>query len=97
MADRKIKRHSKRSRASQLAAEHESALEQGKVHYSLADEKFEALLEIAKAGHEIELPDGRIVEIVDNFIDPKTGKPRNKAFKPAGVNRFALKVKSQHA
>lgn len=95
MAEIKIKRHSKTSRAAKLVAQHEAELDKGKKHYAKSDEKLDALLAIANVGEEIEMPDGTIAIISDNFIDPKTGKFRNKAFKPAGISRYSIKRKSQ--
>jgi hypothetical protein len=95
MPTTEIKRHTKRSKVGQLAAEAEAEIEAGKVHYSAADEAMERLLKLASAGDEIEMPDGSLREVHDNFTDPKTGAPRNKAFKPAGITRFSLKPKAK--
>lgn len=36
--------------------------------------------------------DGETLELVSNFIDPKTGAARNTVFRPAGVKQFELKL-----
>ena len=44
------------------------------------------------AGGRLPLPGDRFVMLVNNFLDPKTGQPRNVAFKNAAIERYKITV-----
>ncbi|MCI0357287.1 MAG: hypothetical protein L0211_02235 [Planctomycetaceae bacterium] len=71
--------------AARKIEEHLQARERGKTHYALADKLLDELITELKPGTEIELSDGRVARLVDNFADGK-----NKHFKPTGVARFEI-------
>lgn len=58
---------------------------QGKGKYILADDLLTVIMPRMPAGSRVELPDGRQIEMVDNFAG------RNTAYRPSGVSRFELK------
>jgi hypothetical protein len=43
-------------------------------------------------GGRLPLPGGRSMVLVDNFVDPKTGEPRNVAFKVAAIPHWKITV-----
>lgn len=65
------------------------ARERGSAAYGQADAILEELLGHLPVGREVDLGDGRVATLVDNFAE------KNKAWKPCGVSRFDLKVKKQ--
>jgi hypothetical protein len=77
-----------------VVAEIERLDKQGKAIYAQKDRLELELIEELLANHSghATLSDGRPVDAVNNFIDPKTGKPRNKAFRPAGVKLWELVI-----
>lgn len=49
------------------------------------------VLELVRRGwRESALANSIEARLVDNFVDPKTGAPKNTVFRPAGVKRFEL-------
>ncbi len=44
------------------------------------------------AGGRLPLPGDRHLVLVDNFVNPSTGEPRNVAFKTAAIERFKITV-----
>ncbi len=54
--------------------------------YKLADMLFEQLKPLVGVGEVIDLGEGQVVTLIDNFA------VKNKVFKPCGVSRFDLKV-----
>lgn len=82
-------------RKRRLAGKHLRELALGKKHYNEADQALDQLLaEGLEPGEVISLRGGDF-ELVDQFVDPKTGEARNKAFRPAGIQRFVLKERKQ--
>jgi hypothetical protein len=64
-----------------------------KALYAKRDGLETRLLEaIQAAGGSLPLPGDRSVRLKDNFIDPKTGSPRNVAFKAAAIKRFEFTI-----
>lgn len=63
-----------------------SARDAGKAGYAKADELLEEI--VAKMGNddEIDLGEGQIAKLVDNFAKG------NKAWKPCGISRYDIKV-----
>jgi hypothetical protein len=65
-----------------------------KLMYEQMDPLEARLIELLKDKPDgVTLADGRTAKLKDNFIDPKTGLPRNKAFKAAGVNHYEVELK----
>jgi hypothetical protein len=62
------------------------ARDTGKQQYKEADQLLEELLPLLKVGESIELGNGEVATLVDNFDD------KNKAWKPCGINRFDIET-----
>jgi len=62
------------------------ARDKGKALYAAADELLDEVLAVLSPGDEVDLGGGKKALVVDNFAKG------NKAWKPAGVNRFDVKL-----
>lgn len=62
--------------------------------YEKKDQLEAQILERMSAGESVTLPDGRKVEVVDNFagIDKKTGKQKNVCWGHGSVRRFDIQI-----
>lgn len=93
---RKAAAAAEQTKRRRLVGQHLRELQLGRQHYEKADAAVERLLaDGMKPGDSVTLRDGATWELVDNFTDPKTGEPKNKAFKPAGMNRFVLRPRKR--
>ena len=69
----------------------------GREAYSTADALLGELLSAGlRPGDSIPLGGGSSLVIVDNFLDSH-GQPKNKVWKPTGVNRYDCEVKQAQA
>jgi hypothetical protein len=60
--------------------------------YGQRDEVETKLIEAIRAAKHGRLPlgEGRSAIVKDNFVDPRTGQPRNTAFKTTAIKRFEV-------
>ncbi len=63
-----------------------AAKDMGKSAYAEADRLLEEILKKMVPGDIVELGDGAVASLVDNFA------VKNKSWKPCGINRFEVKV-----
>lgn len=63
---------------------------EAKARYQEADVLEMQLINHLQAHGPTIFADGRRLSLKDNFIDNKTGLPRNVAYKPCGVRRFEI-------
>ncbi len=75
----------------ELVEQRDAVLQRGRECYQEADDIAEAIRNKLGLG-EFPLPDGRIVQMWDPFVDPQTGDEK-KHFRMASCSRYEFKVK----
>ena len=65
-----------------------------KAGFDRQDRLLEQLLTDSQVGDVIQFEEG-FGEVVDNFVDPKTGTVKNKQWKSAGFNRLDIAFKAK--
>jgi len=62
------------------------AKDTGKAAYAESDRLLDEIIKTLKPGERVDLGEGAIAELVDNFA------VKNKSWKPCGISRFEIKV-----